>query len=341
MKFIAKNGYEVSFLEEFSFTNKDVSPIKEILERKDFSQYSFVSDKETPLSDLLPIQVNILDVGQCIYFFNKDEFDKDSFVENVSRLKEMSVASFYDVLTKVRTLDEVTLPYNALFVIYNPIGKFRIFEDCFKTLNLKNNLIYVSLKENNAIVVKGEAPETKPAKKKEKVEKVETAKENNEETKEPKEKKGNGFLNKVKSYLFNPISVIKKDKFHFLFALIATFLIGFTLSIGIFNAYAGKLICIFFFICSLAGSFLNFMIYKDAFKTNKFGSPFVTTTIISSVIGLGLSIGGYYIFKATSNEVLAITPHILMILGIVLFVYMASSSIPLLIDFIKNKKRKK
>ena len=59
------------------------------------------------------------------------------------------------------------------------------------------------------------------------------------------------------------------------------------------------------------------IVTKDAFKANKFGSPFVTTTIISSVIGLGLSIGGYYIFKTTSNETLATTPHILMILGII------------------------
>ena len=339
MKFIAKNGYEVSFLEELSFTSKDVSPIKEILERKDFSQYTFVDEKEIPLTDVLPIQVNILDVGQCIYFFVKEDFDKDSFVENVSKLKEMSVASFYDVLTKVRALDEVTLAYHPLFVVYNPIGKFRIFEDCFRTLHLKNRTIYVSLTENNAVVVKGETPESKPVKKKEQVEKVETVKEQNEEVKEPKEKTGNGFLNKVKSKLLNPIPVIKKDKFHFLFALIATFLIGFTLSIGIYNAYAGKLICIFFFICSLAGSFLNFMIYKDAFKANKLGSPFVTTTIISSMIGLGLSIGGYYIFKVTSNEVLAATPHILMILGIILFVYMVSSSIPLLIDYLKKRKK--
>lgn len=339
MKFIAKNGYEVSFLEELSTTSKDISPIKEILERKDFSQYTFICDKEVPLTDVIPIQVNILDVGQCIYFFIKEEFDKDSFVENVSKLKEMPVSTFYDVLSKVRALDEVTFGFSPLFVVYNPVGKFRIYEDCYRTLRLKNRTIYVSLTENNAVVVKGEVIENKQEKKKEKAEKIVAIESSNEEPKKAKDQTGNGFFNKVKSKLFNPITVIKKDKFHFLFALVATFLIGFTLAIGIYNAYAGKLICIFFFICSLAGSFLNFMIYKDAFKVNKLKSPFVITTIISSMIGFGLSIGGYYIFKVTSKEVLAVTPHILMIIAIILVVYLISSSIPLLIDLLKKRKK--
>ena len=148
------------------------------------------------------------------------------------------------------------------------------------------------------------------------------------------------FLKKIKLKLFNPIPVIKKDKFHFLFALVATFLIGFTLSIGIYNAYAGKLICIFFFICSLAGAFLDFMIYKDAFKEYPVKSPFVVMTGFSSLVGLGISIGGYFIFKATSNEVLAVEPHFLMILAIIIAVYMASSALPLLVDYLINKWKK-
>ena len=146
------------------------------------------------------------------------------------------------------------------------------------------------------------------------------------------------FLKKIK--FFNPITVIKKDKFHFLFALVATFLIGFTLSIGIYNAYAGKLICIFFFICSLAGMFLNFMIYKDAFREYPVKNSFVATTAISSLFGLGISIGGYFIFKATSNEVLAVSPHIMMILGVIFAVYLASSSLPLLVDYLIKKWKK-
>lgn len=335
MKFIAKNGYEVSFLKDLATSSKDVSPIKEILDRKDFTQFTFVGETEIPLSELMPIQVNILDVGQCIYFFNKENFDKDGFVENVSKLKDMQISSFHDVLAKVKALDEITFTYNPVFIIYNPIGKFRIYEDCYRTLNLKNKTIYVSLVENDALITKVEVSSENKA---EKENTVHQSEDNSEEkiTKSPSEK---GFWKNVKSKLFNPIAVIKKDKFHFLFALVATFLIGFTLSIGIYNAYAGKLICIFFFICSLAGAFLNFMIYKDAFKTNKLSSPFAITTIIFSIIGLGLSIGGYYIFKVTSKEVLAITPHILMIIAIILAVYLISSSTPLLINYFKKRKK--
>ena len=329
MKFTGKNNYEVSFEEELSTVSKDVSPIKEIIERKDFSDYSFCDLETIPLNEVIPIQVNIIDVGQSIYFFKKNDFDKDKFVEEVSKLKEMPLNSFYDVLTKVRALDGVVFTFRPLFVVYNPVGKFRIFEDCYRTLHLKVKTIYISESENNSIVIKGQAidikdsPSKKEEKPKEKVESNENA----------------SFFNKVKSKLFNPIKVIKKDKFHFLFALVSTFLIGFTLSIGIYNAYAGKLICIFFFICSVAGSFLNFMIYKDAFKTNELKSPYLITTIMSSIIGLGLSIGAYFIFKVTSKEVLAKTPHFIMILGIIILVYLLSSGLAYLIIYLNKRKK--
>ena len=332
MKFLGENGYEASFAQELSMCNKDVSPIKEILERKDFSKYSFSDVIEIPLSETTPIQVNIIDVGQCIFFFATNNFDKDSFVQEVSKLKEMPVSSFYDVLTKVRALDEVTFGFNPLFVVYNPIGKFRIFEDCYRTLHLKNKTIYISLTEDQSEVVKGIIPDKKPEKKTVQIQSYETAE-------KPKQTNETGFFNKVKSKLFNPIKVVKTDKFHFLFALIATFLIGFTLSIGIYNAYAGKLICIFFFICCLAGMFLDYMIYKDAFKDHELSSPFAITTILSSLIGLGLSIGGYFIFKLTSKEELAKQPHFIMILGLMIVAYLLASSIPYLIEFLKKRKK--
>ena len=82
------------------------------------------------------------------------------------------------------------------------------------------------------------------------------------------------------------------------------------------------------------------MIYKDAFREYAVKSPFVAVTICSSMLGLGISIGGYFIFKATSNEVLAVSPHFLMILGIILAVYLASSSLPLLVDYLIKKWKK-
>lgn len=328
MKFIGKDGYQVVLQDNLNTITKDISPIREILERKDFSNFSFSSDTDIALSETMPILVNILEVGAAYYFFKKDDFNKDDFVEKVSKLKDMPMNSFYDALNKVKALDEVASNFNPLFVIYNPIGKLRIYEDCYKTLELKNKTIYVSQSECSVTVVKSVIKEKKAEEKPEK-------KKEEKDTKESQTKPG--FLNKIK--FLNPIPIIKKDKFHFLFALIATFLIGFTLSIGIYNAYAGKLICIFFFICSLAGSFLNFMIYKDAIKEYPLKSSFMLVTAISSVIGMGISIGGYYIFKATSKEALAVGPHIMMILGIILLVYLLSCSIPAVYFYLKKRKK--
>ena len=150
----------------------------------------------------------------------------------------------------------------------------------------------------------------------------------------PKEK-----VKKEKFKFVNPIPIITKDKFHFLFALIATFLIGFTASIGIHDAYAGKMLCIFFFICALAGSFLNFMIYKDTFKNNRVVSFYSLLTLLSSLIGVGLSIGAYALFKAISKDELVVAPHIMMIIAIILAVYLISASLPILVSYIKEKKK--
>ena len=44
-------GNFVSFLKDLATSSKDVSPIKEILDRKDFTQFTFVGETEIPLSE--------------------------------------------------------------------------------------------------------------------------------------------------------------------------------------------------------------------------------------------------------------------------------------------------
>lgn len=141
--------------------------------------------------------------------------------------------------------------------------------------------------------------------------------------------------------LENPIKVIKKDKYHFLFAIIASFLIGFTISIAIFDIYLGKLIYIFFFICSIAGMTLNGFIYNDSMKKNKFLSTHFIITSCSTLLGLALSVGGYLIFKNVSKDKPAQNPSIFLMIIIAILLILLSAGIAFVIRKLKQKKRAK
>ncbi len=318
MKIVNPEGITLTFSENFSLVSKETSPFKEIIQRKDFSKFVFSDVEEIPLSDTTQIQVNIIDVGVMIYLFKTNEFQKEKFIEDVSKLKELQLNSFYDVLNKVKTLFQVTETFNPLFAIYNPAGKWKILEECFKTITTNIKIFYISESESSAVVSKSEPTYV-------------ASSYNTEKPSEPKEK--------AKFKFTNPMPIITKDKFHFLFALIATLLIGFTAAIGIYDAYAGKLICIFFFICSAAGAFLNFMIYKDTYKSNSFKSMYSLLTIGSSLVGIAIGSGFYFLFKMITTEKAAVEPKFILILFIMVIVSVISGVIGYLFNFLKKRKK--
>ena len=315
MKFIRKDNSVITLEDKFSLVSKETSPIKEIINRRDLSEFYFVSDKTISFKELIQIQVNVIDVGVMVFVFETASFNKDKFIEDVSKLKEIQISSFYDVLSKMKTLYAVSENFNPLFVIYVPNGKYQIYDDCFRTIVGNVKTIYVTNEKDNSIVETNNISLS--------------AKEKNKD--KPKEKGKFSFK--------ETIELFKKEKFHFLFAFVATFLLSVTLDIGIFDAYVGKMLCIFFFICSLAGAFLNFMIYKDTYKQSGFKSLFNILTVIISVIGLLGGFGVYMIFKSITKDVPAVTPHVLMILGMMILIYAISMSLPLLFSFIKKRKK--
>ena len=241
MKFIRKDNSVITLDDRFSSVSKETSPIKEIINRKDLSEFYFVSDKTISFKELIQIQVNVIDVGVMIFVFETASFNKDKFIEDVSKLKEIQISSFYDVLSKMKALYAVSENFNPLFVIYVPNGKYQIYDDCFRTIVGNVKTVYATNEKDNSIV------------------------ETNNISLPAKEKSKDKPKGKGKFSFKETIELFKKEKFHFLFAFVATFLLSVTLDIGIFDAYAGKMLCIFFFICSLAGAFLNFMIYKDTY----------------------------------------------------------------------------
>ena len=141
--------------------------------------------------------------------------------------------------------------------------------------------------------------------------------------------------------LDNPFKVLAKDKYHFVFGIVAAFLIGFTISIAIFDMYLGKLIYIFFLICTLAGMTLNGFIYHDSIKRNKLLSTHFILTVAASLVGYALSIGGYILFKSLAKEKPTTDPKLLLILGAGIALIAISACVAFLVKFIKDKKRAK
>lgn len=314
MKFIRKDQSVISFQDHLSVTKRDNSPIKEIIERKDLSEFYYVCDRTISFKDITQIQVNVIDVGVMIFTFESTSFNKELFIGEISKLKEIEINSFYDVLSKMKALYTSSEAFNPLFVIYVPNGKYRIFEDCFKTIVGNIKTLYVSETKDESIL------------------------EGNTVTLPPKEKVKEQHKEKTKFSFKKTIEVIKKEKIHFLFSFVATLLLSITLSIGIYNAYSGKMLCIFFFICSLAGAFLNFMIYRDTYKQNQFKSMFNLLTVIFSILGLLLGFGVYMLFKAISKDAPVVTPHIILIIAMMIIVTAISMYLPLLINYLKKKK---
>ena len=88
MKFIRKDNSVITLEDKFSLVSKETSPIKEIINRRDLSEFYFVSDKTISFKELIQIQVNVIDVGVMIFVFETASFNKDKFIEDVSKLKE-------------------------------------------------------------------------------------------------------------------------------------------------------------------------------------------------------------------------------------------------------------
>ena len=80
MKFIRKDNSVITLEDRFSLVSKETSPIKEIINRKDLSEFYFVSDKTISFKELIQIQVNVIDVGVMIFVFETASFNKDKLL---------------------------------------------------------------------------------------------------------------------------------------------------------------------------------------------------------------------------------------------------------------------
>ena len=326
MKFLNKDNQEYRYIGTFREVSMSNYPFLDILQQKDLSSIKYVDQDEVSLGDAFQLKVNVKRVGAVIFFFRKDSFDKDSFVNEVSPLGEIGSDNIADVIYKVKSLYEIASRFNPLFSMYCPEGELYLYQDCFE--NLSKGMMTFYLADYSSEQVQN---------KKQKKQKVE--KEKTKETYTPVEKE-EGNKPKEKFKFSNPFNVIKADKYHYLFALVASFLIGFTLAIAIFDIYLDKMIYIFFLICSVVGMTLNCLIYKDTFTEYPLKSMEFVVNVITSVLGIGLSIGGYFIFLSLAKDKPATNPNLLLIIGLPFVALIVSSAIAYLLKIVFKKRAK-
>ena len=302
MKFINKNGTELEFLEQYNVVSSSLSPIKEILGKNELTDWSIkLEEEELPFDSIFTLRVNVKKVGSISFLFKKEGFNKEEVVTKIIDLKEIKVKDHETAVSKVKSLFEITSQNSPLFVICKGNGDYQLSEEEFK--EICSTLCFF-------------------------VNKVE----------EESEDQSNSSS---KFKLENPFKVLAKDKYHFIFGLVAAFLIGFTVSIAIFDIYLGKMIYIFFFICALAGMTLNGFIYNDSFKHGKIKSTYFILTVASSLVGYLLSFGGYYLFLSLSKDKPTTEPRKLLIIAVGLALILLSSCVAFIIFKIKQNKRAK
>ena len=328
MKFVGNKDQQSSFSLRFQETETNIFPFVDILLQRDLSSIKYIDAEEIPFDNIFQLKVNIKRVGSVLFFFKKENFNKDGFVEEVTPLGEIESNTIADVIYKTRRLYEVAAGFNPLFSVYCPEGDYILYQDCFESLIQDVPTFY--LYDYNA-----SALESKKSRKP--VEKQEKKPAKVEQNGNKLEKTGKS----EKLQFRNPFRVLKEDKYHYIFGVVSAFLIGFTIAIAIFDMYLGKKIYYFFLVCALVGAVLNTLIYKDTFVSHKFKSMEMICNIAISLIGYGLSIGGYFIFKLLAKDKPVENPKLVFILLIPIGVMALSALIGFLISLIIQKKRAK
>lgn len=313
IEFLLGEDTTLSFEEQHNEVLSNVSPFKEILSKNRYSELSlsFDDNKEQPISfdDLFQLRVNVKEVGGFDFLFKQIDFNKEEIIKQIIALKEMQVDSLESAKEKVIALFNIFGNNLPLFVCYSPKGEFQI------------SLEDIPVDTFTFLIKPVEEP--KPVKQ-EKVKKV---------------THGDSLFGKVLDFF----STVAANPVHYLFILISSFLIGFSSSIGIYYCYAGNNVFYFLFVCSLVGALLNFFVYSDYFKQHLLLSKETALTAIDILIGIGLSIGSFFIFYVVQKEkptALKSPLTILLIMtAVIILINLLTCSIAFL--FKKGKKQEK
>lgn len=338
MKFFDSKNNSSIYQNVFNEVDYTDFPFKNIILKKDYQSLSLIATEEIPFEATTQIKINVNKVGSIILFFKLVDFNRENFTSEISKLGEINSNTIADVIFKVRTVYQIAKRYNVLFSIYTPRGDYILFEDCYN--NLVGDVITFYVHNIDFNEVDNYRPPIRLFKKhgKEKPAPKPQPKPVEDRTYEPEHKEVDkkDRPKKEKLQFTNPFKVLQKDKFHYLFGFVAAFLIGFTISVSIYDMYLGNTIYIFFLICSLAGMFLNALIYRDTLNSKSIKSTEFILDVAMSLVGWAVSIGGYFIFVAITKE--KVNTNNFMILMLQLAGIAVSGAIGYLLAYLKKKR---
>ena len=320
---IEENNNNVRFSESFNVISFDDSPLRKSQEPGKSFVFSYYKEAKINPEDLFQLKLKVKNVGVFLIAFDLNKLDRETLIDRVFLLRKIHVNDKTTALRKIDKLKDVIIEFKPVFVAFgNP--------DTFAPSIEEAKEIYDGIK---FFYVEGD----ESCIKEEKVNPEEKTVEIKEETKPSEPVPSNKFV----AYLQESKKLFKKDIFNFIFTIVAAFLIGFTVGIGIFNAYLGKNIYIFFFISTLVGMTLLSFVCRDTIVDYKFKSLHMVLNGIITFIGMVLSIGGYYLFVHFAKEPGKPLPNALLIIAIQIVCMSSALGIAFLIKKFAKKTKKK
>ena len=322
-KFINPNGQENTFEERVVEINNNVSPIKEIIQKNNFYDFSVaINDQVIPLEDSFQLQVNVKEVGTFRFIFNKDGFEKEEIINRVSELKNIEVVDGNTAKNKVSALLNIVEKPYLLFMIYEQYDDSYIDYDYFK---------FLMNREIQTFLIKKE--------KKQEVFEISVGEQENGSNESEKNKQSKGKLFS-KDNIRNFFKQVLDKKFHFLLILVSTTLFEVSIPLAIVNIYSKNAIYVFLFICSLIGIGMNGYSYYDLFKRYSPKSSLSITSYITNLFGIGVGIGLFALFYNLSNleeDVPAVGSMILI--GLLVSIIICAANV-VITYFLPKKPRK-
>ena len=320
VKFQDNKHHEYTFSLLLTDVSMKASPFKELL-GGEYEDITFSNDNESfKLESALRLKVKMHDVGEFIFFLDYQEEKMPEAIEQIKNIKDSEIDSLAGMIKKTEQLFKVIENFHPLFVMYLPYDKYPMDLAIFKTIDVK--LPIFNFVESTATTIDPKQEEEKP---KEKVK---------ESTKEKKE--APKFL-KVIGEFFLPV---KKNYLHFLFVLISALLIGFALSVGVYNSFDGKPIAIFFYVCAAVGAGLNGLVNFDTFKGKEFKKSFYVLTGIATTLGTILAMVGFVIFYAAQQNIPETIPAQFTIIAISFVISLVILAISTVIGVLISKREK-
>ncbi len=266
MRLIDADNNTLDFDESFVVIEKDVSPFKEMMKKEDFSSYSISfddSEEKISLKDAFLLLVNVKDSGSIYALFPKDEFNKEEITKRLTELKEMKISNNFDALEKNKKALSLLDEYHPYMYLYVEKNDYYLTKEELEEIYKGDTYIFIVEKEKEEALI-------------------------SEDESSSSEKKKFSFKE-----FFSPF---KKYKYQFIFLTLASFLIGFAFSIGLFNSLLSNGISILFYVCMLVGAFLESFIYFDYFKEKDIKNKLFFYFLFFSILGSLLSMGAYSIY---------------------------------------------